>query len=85
MSRLRARPRARVKLGYVSTASAAVEVAVLRGRRTVARASGRAKVRRNRLTLRAPRKTGRYTLALKATADDRNATDRVRLTVRKRR
>jgi Glycine rich protein len=79
--RLRARPRARVTLRYIATASAAVELAILRGRRTVARIRGRAKAGRNTLRLRAPRAAGRYTLALEARADNRSATERVRLTV----
>jgi len=54
---------------------------VRRGRRTVARMHGRAKAGRNRLALRAPSATGRYTLALQARADGQSATDSVRLTV----
>ena len=82
-ARLRARPGARVTLRYLATDSAAVEVAVRRGRRTVARISGRAKPGTNRLTLRAPRARARYTLSLTATAGGGTATDRVRLAVRR--
>ena len=79
--RLRVRPGARLTLRYVATVPTAVELAVRRGRRTVARVRGRAKAGRNRLALRAPSATGRYTLALQARADGQSATDSVRLTV----
>ena len=80
---LRARPGARVTLRYLATGSAAVEVTVRRGRRTVTRITGRAKPGTNRLKLRAPRARARYALALTARADGGTATDRVRLAVRR--
>ena len=76
--RLRVRPGARMTLRYVATVPAEVELAVLRGRRTVARTRGRAKIGSNRLRLRAPRTAGRYRLALRAGAGGRTATDTIR-------
>ena len=80
---LRARPGARLTLRYLATAPAAVQVAIRRGGRTVARVRGRAKAGTNTLTVRAPRVGARYTLALSARADGRTATDGVRLAVRR--
>jgi beta-N-acetylhexosaminidase len=79
--RLRACPRERMTLRYRATVPAALELRVLRGRRTVARTRGRARAGRNRLRPRAPRAAGRYTVALEARAEGQRATDRVRLTV----
>jgi beta-N-acetylhexosaminidase len=79
--RVRVCPRARMTLRYMATVPAALELRVLRGRRTVSRTRGRAKAGRNRLRLRALRAAGRYTLALEARAEGQRATDRVPLMV----
>ena len=80
---MRARPRARLTLRYVATVPATVTLAVRHGNRTVKRIGDRAKAGRNRLTLRAPRAPGRYTLALQASAGGQSATDSVPLTVKR--
>jgi hypothetical protein len=80
-TRLRARPGARIRLRYVSTVAAAVELRLLKGRRALARVRGRAKAGRNRIGVRAPRTAGRYTLQLSASANGRRDTERIRLRV----
>ncbi len=59
-------------------------VRIMRGRRTVARARGRARGAANRIRIRAPRRAGRYRLRLEAsTADGRVASARAVLIVRR--
>ena len=86
LGRLRATARRPVALPYAASVAAAVELRVLRGRRLVERARGRARSGANVLRVRAPRQPGRYTLALVATgADGRTASGRATLVVRARR
>jgi len=83
--RFTAGPRRPVTLRYAASAVATVEVRVLRGRRTVARARGRARPGSNAVRLRAPRRAGPYRIALVATsADGQRATASARLRVSRR-
>jgi hypothetical protein len=85
-SRLRVRARQMVTLRYAATDRARVVVRIMRGRRTVARARGRARGAANRIRIRAPRRAGRYRLRLEAsTADGRVASARAVLIVRRSR
>ena len=81
-ARQSAHPRKRAKVGFVTTVAGQATVTLLRGKKTVARRSMNAKAGRNTLTLKVPRKAGRYTLVLTASAGAQTATDRARLTVR---
>jgi hypothetical protein len=81
LDRYRARPRRKVALRYVATVAARVAVEVRRGPRVVARKRTRARKGRNRTTIRAPRRPGRYKLVLRAVAGRQTATDSARLTV----
>jgi hypothetical protein len=82
-TRLGALARRRVTLRYAATDSASVLVQVVRGRRTPARARGRARGGANTIRLRAPGRPGRYRLRLAAsTADGRGATASAVLVVR---
>jgi hypothetical protein len=79
-----ARSGKRLTLRYAATTAAAIELRVLKGKRTVARMSANAVEGRNAIRLRAARKPGRYAVELTATtADGQRATDRVRLTVKR--
>jgi hypothetical protein len=81
-TRLTVRARRRVTLRYAATDSADVQLQVMRGRRTLARARGQARSGANRIRVRAPRKAGRYRLQLQArTADGRGASARAVLIV----
>jgi hypothetical protein len=83
--RIAARRRSRVRVRFVSTVPAAVELRLLRGKKRVARVKVNAKRGRNSARLRLPRATGRYSLVLSArTAVGQTDTDRVRVTVRRR-
>jgi hypothetical protein len=85
-ARLRVRARQMVTLRYAATDRARVVVRIMRGRRTVARARGRARGAANRIRIRAPRRAGRYRLRLEAsTADGRVASARAVLIVRRSR
>jgi hypothetical protein len=68
-------------VAFVTTMAGRVTVALRRGKKTVARRSMNGKVGRNTLTLKVPRKRGRYTLMLTASSGGQTATDRARLTV----
>lgn len=81
---LRARPRARVRLRYVATLAANVELVVRRGSRRVARRTGRARVGANALRFRAGR-AGLYRLTLTAVNGEQRVTQRASLRVTKRR
>jgi NHL repeat len=82
-TRLSVRARRRVALRYAATDGASVLVRLVRGRRTLARARGRARAGANTIRLRAPRRTGRYRLRLQAsTADGRRASASAVLVVR---
>jgi hypothetical protein len=83
--RLRARPRQSFPVRYFAGAAADVELRVLDGRRTVARARGRATAGRNVLRVRAPRRPCRCRIALTAEAGGQIATDRTALVVRRAR
>jgi hypothetical protein len=80
-ARQRAHARKRAKVGFVTTVAGRVTVALRRGKKTVARKSISAKAGRNTVTLKVPRKAGRYTVVLTARAGTQAATDRARLTV----
>jgi hypothetical protein len=85
-TRLSVRAGRRVTLRYASTDNASVLVQIVRGRRTLARARGRARRGPNTIRVRAPRQAGRYRLRLAAsTADDRGASASAVLVVRKAR
>jgi hypothetical protein len=85
-TRLTVRARRRVTLRYAATDSAGVQLQVMRGRRTLARARGQARSGANRIRVRAPRKAGRYRLQVQArTADGRRASARALLIVRRAR
>jgi NHL repeat len=82
-TRLSVRARRPVTLRYAATDSAGVQLQVMRGRRTLARARGQARSGANRIRVRAPRKAGRYRLRLAAsTADGRGARASAVLVVR---
>ena len=81
-SRYRARRGRSLRLRYVVTRSARVTLDVLKGRRRVARRVASAAAGRNQIRLRAPKKTGRYTLRFSVRSSDGQATsDSARLTV----
>jgi hypothetical protein len=81
-SRYRARRGRSLRLRYVVTRSARVTLDVLRGRKRVARKVATAAAGRNQIRLRAPKKTGRYTLRFSVRSSDGQATsDSARLTV----
>jgi hypothetical protein len=77
---LRAKPRARVSLGYIATERVRVTVTVRRGKTTVLTVRATARPGRNRVTFRAPRRTGRYQVRLAAG----RVSDTIRLTVARR-
>jgi hypothetical protein len=89
-SRLAARAGQRVRVPYVSTDRGTTTLEVLRGRRRVARVTGRARQGRNSLAWngrisRRRATPGRYTLRLRITGlDGQTATDTARLTLRRR-
>jgi len=84
--RFSASSRRRVTVRYASTRSASVELRVLKGNRRFARVRRSARFGRNSLRIRAPRRSGRYRLELVAsTPGGQRATDRARLTVKRRR
>ncbi|HEY1276500.1 MAG TPA: hypothetical protein VGF25_16435 [Thermoleophilaceae bacterium] len=83
-ARLSSKPRRRLVLRYAATASATVQLDVLKGRHRVARVKGRARAGANTIRLRVPRKAGRYTLRLTlTTADGQHTVQKARLTVRR--
>jgi alpha-tubulin suppressor-like RCC1 family protein len=82
--RLKAPTGRRTAVHYRVSEPAAVELRVRRGRRTLAVVRARAHDGRNRLFVRAPRRTGSYQLVIHARVGARVATDRGRLTVRRR-
>jgi hypothetical protein len=79
----------RVVVDYLSTGAAAVTLEVRKGRKTVARVSGRARVGRNRIAWsgkqgRREAKPGKYTLHLAVTGGDgQTASDRGAVTLRR--
>ena len=80
--RLKVREGRRLRLKYRSTDAAAVRVVVKKGSRRVARAKGRARAGRNRITVRRELQHGRYVMRLTGTTEDgRTATARARLKV----
>ncbi len=88
-NRVRARPRARLRLNYAATIAASVEASLTRVKRGKARrrplqsTSQDAEAGRNTLRLRAPRKPGRYRLSVTATsADGQTATDAALVSVK---
>jgi ribosomal protein S11 len=84
-SRLSVQARRGVALRYAATDDASVLVRAVRGRRTLARARGRAQAGANTIRLRAPGQAGRYRLRLQAsTADGRAASAGAVLVVRAR-
>jgi hypothetical protein len=80
-ARQSARARKRAKVAFVTTVAGRATLALRRGKKTLARRSMHAKAGRNTLTLKMPRKRGRYTLVLTARAGGQTATDRARVTV----
>jgi hypothetical protein len=82
--RARVRAGKRLRLRFVSTIAGVATLELRRGTRTVRRVSGTVVAGRNTLALRAPRKRGRYTLALTVTGGGQTATDSARLTVMRR-
>ncbi len=81
-SRYRARRGRSLRLRYVVTRSARVTVDVLKGRKRVARKVANAIAGRNQLSVRAPKKAGRYSLRFAVRSSDGQATsDSARLTV----
>jgi ribosomal protein S11 len=84
-TRLSVPARRGVALRYAATDDASVLVRAVRGRRTLARARGRAQAGANTIRLRAPSRAGRYRLRLQAsTADGRAASAGAVLVVRAR-
>jgi VCBS repeat protein/FG-GAP repeat protein len=79
--RVKARAGKRIRLRYVSTMAGVVTLELRRGTRVVRRIGETVSAGRNTLALRAPRKRGRYTLALTVTAGGQTVTDSARLTV----
>jgi hypothetical protein len=82
--RLSARSRKRLGVRFVSTLAGVATLELRRGKRVVSTLSDAAEVGRTTLTLRAPRKRGRYTLALTVTGAGQTVTDTARLTVKRR-
>jgi hypothetical protein len=80
---LRTRPHRTVRVRYFASVPADVELRVLKGRRTVARAGGRAGAGRNLLRVRAPRRPCRCRIVLRAEAGGQVTTDRTALVVRR--
>jgi hypothetical protein len=83
--RLKVREGHRLRLKYRSTDAASVRVVVRKGPRRVARAKGRARAGRNRITVRRELRHGRYVVRLTATTKDgRGDSARARLKVTRR-
>ena len=83
LARRRVAPAGRARLSFRLSEAARVTVNVKRGRRAIATKLVAAKPGRNRLTLRAPRRPGRYvvTVVARDAAGQRSATRAVRLRV----
>jgi hypothetical protein len=73
-----------LRVRYVLTMDAPVTVELRRGERVLKRLDRTGTLGRNTITLRAPRKRGRYTLVLTAAAGGQSATDRATLSVARR-
>jgi hypothetical protein len=82
----RARVRAgnRLRVRFVSTLAGVATLELRRGKRVVRRISDTVTAGRNVLTLRAPRKRGRYTLTLTVTGGGQTDTDVMKLVARRR-
>jgi FG-GAP-like repeat len=74
----------RVRMRFVSTLAGVATLELRRGSRVLARASDAVAAGRNALSIKAPRKRGRYTLALTVTGGGQSVTDSARLTVKRR-
>jgi Tol biopolymer transport system component len=74
VQRQTARASRRARIAYIASAPADVTVTVLRGRKRVARVTGRSQIGRNALQLRKRIRPGRYTVRLRAVAADGEVT-----------
>jgi len=68
----------------LSTLAGVATLELRRGTRVVRRVSGAVTAGRNTLSIKAPRKRGRHTLALTVTGGGQSVTDSARLTVKRR-
>ncbi|MBK8293864.1 MAG: DUF11 domain-containing protein [Solirubrobacterales bacterium] len=73
----------KLTLRYAATESAKVSVRLLKGKKTKAKASGKARQGANTLKVKLPKKPGKYKIELKATAGSVTAKAQAKLVVRK--
>ena len=82
-SAIRARPGRRIRVAFISSDAAPARIDIRRGNRLVRRVRRQVRAGRTTVTVRVPRRPGRYVLTLLVrTGMDRKATDRVPLRVR---